>query len=402
MSQPAFFVDQASRDLKFSSTSIEAAAVEMVDEVLSGSARFNRSYNAFYLMAENIKEIGKQLNSPEFDVFVEFIISAVLLQTNTLSARQFSDSEYSIVEKYVGRERVQYYKKIQNTVNFRVNSLNLRYFPWIHQFFADAEGSLSTFVFGEDYRGPSPKFGAETLFLTFGSCFAKNIARYLTAVGMKVINFSSQEEASPMSFPELISRIMSEDEFALARDAIGKSASVCAIFTAGVGEQYQMASGECVYPHQIASSPAKMRSVVASIPAKGSDIVTGIENGFSRLSNLHSNITFICTVSPVPLNSTIGTGLGVIPKSAVSKSALHLAIHELCAKGDQRVFYFPSFEIVKDWAPLAGIQPFCADDGHPRHVSEDLIGIICGQFLKRFCEASFFERLNGLNSGVDK
>jgi hypothetical protein len=395
MDQIAFFVDRTSRELTFSSASIEAVAFEICDEVLSGSARFNVSYNAFYLMAENIKAIGKQLNSPAFDVFADFIISAVLLQTNMLPTRQFSDEDYAKVEIYIGKERTEYYKKLLGTVKFRTNTLNLQYFPWIHQLFADAERSLATYVFGTDYRSPDAKFNGETMFLTFGSCFAQNIARYLTAAGMKVINFSSQEEASPMSFPDLIARLMTQDEFGPARAAIASSASVCVIFTAGVGEQYQMTSGDLVYPQQIASSPAKMRSVTASVPARGSDIVSGIEAGFASLGTLHDNITFVCTVSPVPLNSTIGTRLGVIPKSAVSKSALHLAIHELCVSDDERVYYFPSYEVVKDWAPLAGIQPFCADDGHPRHVSENLIGIICGQFLKRFCEATYFERING-------
>jgi hypothetical protein len=60
-----------------------------------------------------------------------------------------------------------------------------------------------------------------------------------------------------------------------------------------------------------------------------------------------------------------------------------MGVRALSARND-KVRYFPSYEIVKDWAPLANFQPFAKDDGQPRHVSNNLVLIICLSFVKYY------------------
>ena len=98
----------------------------------------------------------------------------------------------------------------------------------------------------------------------------------------------------------------------------------------------------------------------------------------------------VVTLSPVPLDSTIGlTGTplrSAIEVDCVSKSRLRSAFDEICLRhgSDPSLYYFPSFEIVRWIAPMLPIANFGYDDAASRHVSSPVLDAICGAFIHRY------------------
>jgi hypothetical protein len=65
----------------------------------------------------------------------------------------------------------------------------------------------------------------------------------------------------------------------------------------------------------------------------------------STLSRLNPNIKLVLTLSPVPLARTFEFSSAIVA-DAVSKSVLRAAIHELIGMYPEKIFYFPSYEMV--------------------------------------------------------
>ena len=87
----------------------------------------------------------------------------------------------------------------------------------------------------------------------------------------------------------------------------------------------------------------------------------------------------IFTVSPVPLMATFRP-ISCLTASSVSKSILRSAVDELMRAhaSDSDLFYFPSFEIVKEFFA----DPYKPDNRHPK---DEIVHFIMQTFERHFC-----------------
>ncbi len=97
----------------------------------------------------------------------------------------------------------------------------------------------------------------------------------------------------------------------------------------------------------------------------------------------------VITVSPVPVINAMGLdnrgGLGPIEIDCQTKTTLRSSLGEvLLERGDDRVHYFPSFEIVR-WigSNLPG-SAFGDEDAASGHVSQALLDAIYGFFVRKY------------------
>jgi hypothetical protein len=375
-----FFSDSFSRSLEISARSTEEAIVRtaMAFFSLDGSANANVYYNGYYLLSERLIDRALQLQEHDALVGARFLRDLIVAQTNQ-PVPPLADADRAILARFIPPEFVKEYDRLQRRAAIGVELQHLHY-PQIHAQFADVDASLESFVFSSAYK---PTFGLDrdTLIVTMGSCFAGNIASHLGTKGLKVVNLASAEEASPATFPDLVERLQQDEDHAASLRQIRDHKSVCVIFTAGIGLMVRLKNGD--FLPQASIKAVAMRSVTAVLPAEPADISRRIGEGLAAMRRINPNCTMVCTVSPVPIGAAFVDRAGIIVSNSVSKAALLLGVQEL-ARTAVGVAYFPSYEIVKEWAPLAGVQPFSADDGHPRHVNGELVEIICAQFMKRF------------------
>jgi hypothetical protein len=87
----------------------------------------------------------------------------------------------------------------------------------------------------------------------------------------------------------------------------------------------------------------------------------------------------IFTLSPVPLMATFRP-ISCLTASSVSKAILRVALDELMrdCSGDANMFYFPSYEIVKEFF----VDPYRDDNRHPK---PEVIDFIMRTFERHFC-----------------
>ena len=94
----------------------------------------------------------------------------------------------------------------------------------------------------------------------------------------------------------------------------------------------------------------------------------------------------VFTLSPVPLNATF-TGQPTMVADCASKSILRAALNEFFFCDTANTYYWPSFEMVR-WVgahvPLATLW----EDNTPRHVNNEIVGIIIDNFVKKFFKQS--------------
>ncbi len=386
---PSFFIDKRSRSQLASSGSLRDQARILLGELASDTAFQANAYNSMYLRSLKLEEEAAASGDKaaiELSRFSRaFLLRSLGLDTNDM----FGKSDEEAVGHLVDAKIMTAYAAATKGSEF-LRKVGVTYYPRVHALFADIEYSATKFVFGEAYSSMAT-LGEKTLFVTMGSCFAENIGKVLHTLGLQVLNFASPEEASPTTFPELARNIRSDARFEQARMHIEQAESVCFVFTAGVGEIVRLRSGDVMASSELMRTPARMRSIEAVDVAEPSSVTANLGAGLKELCQINPSVRMVCTVSPVPLDVSFGRRLGVIPNNAYSKSVLMNGVRAFC-DSSEGVAYFPSYELVKDWAPLAGIQPFGVDDGHPRHVNQNLVLVICLLFTKYFLGNGFYRQ----------
>ncbi len=100
-----------------------------------------------------------------------------------------------------------------------------------------------------------------------------------------------------------------------------------------------------------------------------------LEAFFGLIRDHNPNVEFLLTVSPVHLKATFRSDLDVISASCASKSILR-AVADVLTAGNDRLHYFPSYEMATILAPLRGVNVY--PDNH--HVSADIVDVIMGTF----------------------
>jgi hypothetical protein len=375
-----FFIDNASKSLKISGGTPVQLILEMILDVQAARERFVTNYNGYLIIARNLSH--QHNGDGDLHLLSEFLIANILLQSHNNVTRLFSDSDLARIEAKYGKEIIGNFQALLRVYELR-KRFGANFFPRTICTFSDIEESLQNFVIGMETSGQI-FFGEDTVFVTMGSCFAENISKILSAAGYATINFASAEEASPATFEKFVGDLardhLSDPSFQL----ITSARNVCLIYTAGIGEMLGLSDGSEIAAAELKAHPVRMRSIERVRLVSEDEIVAGLNAGFQRFKErLNPNAKLICTVSPVPLEASFSRERRIIPASNLSKIALLLGVTKFCSSHPE-IDYYPSFEIVKDWAPLAGIQPFGFDDGEPRHVSRNLVLIICLMFIRKY------------------
>ncbi len=214
----------------------------------------------------------------------------------------------------------------------------------------------------------------ETTFYVMGTCFAVNLHQMLNQLGMPSIHVAHQEE---VPVETVFSNIETNEQL---QTHIAKDKNPCFILTLGFAE----------FEILDVTTPASAETELISDGRSGlaafqtpETICQFILDGAETLRKTNPALRLFVTVSPVPLQGT-RSGLGIFDANSISKSIVRLAIAQACAK-DPTIQYFPSYEIVTQVAPSAGVCAFGEDDGHPRHVNQQIVELICGLFIETFC-----------------
>lgn len=277
-----------------------------------------------------------------------------------------------------------------------------------------------------------------TNLFTLGSCFARNIAVYLEHKGFNIAPYIQAEDLnSPFSNAKLLSVCAAAPAIKKAYiehwvsvlypsdgktdpaavvtmelqklDQLHASLKSCEflIVTCGNVLDYFMPPlsatyevGPAVAPKFLTISSNEDITVRSHLTGKlkeaGAEfrIGTYAEAGqamdclYAAIRAINPDATLLFTLSPVPIDSALGLKhkLGAVEIDCISKSLLRAVLHEFMEKqeGDEKLFYFPSFEVVR-WIGACMEGPiFSKEDAASRHVSQQMLGGVYDYFIHKF------------------
>ncbi len=265
-------------------------------------------------------------------------------------------------------------------------------------------GGLEEYIL-KGWLPETPLITRETAITAFGSCFAMHLSKFLRDKGFDVqggglglqahivrfgegmVNsFAIRQQIEwglgVREFPERLwfgpdKQIASLDPDVreATREIIQKTEVF--IITLGLSEiWYDKTSGEAFW---------------RAIPA---DMFDPDLHGF-RLSTVEENRTnlqeivrligearpgakIVFTLSPVPLLATFRP-VSCITASSVSKAVLRVAIDDVVRDSHKGVYYFPSYEMVRECFP----DPYLADNRHPK---DEVVQAAMTTFLRHYCQ----------------
>lgn len=275
-----------------------------------------------------------------------------------------------------------------------------------------AKGGLEKYIL-EGWIPDSPIITKETSICTFGSCFAANVARYLKMRGYNVLTANSRFGGNNMSYiircgegmvnaPVIRQQfewalenkkfdedlwfdndktLAEYDEAIRAQTAQIFNQSEFFILTFGLSETwYNKRSGEAFWraiPQHLYDESKHGFKLL-----EPEENFQNIERIYQLIrKHLGTQVKLLMTLSPIPLVATFRP-VSCITANSFSKASLRCALDRMMRTygQDKNLFYFPSFEIVKDYFH----NPY---EGDNRHVRPEVIQTIMGTFEKSFCDS---------------
>lgn len=235
--------------------------------------------------------------------------------------------------------------------------------------------------------------------VTVGSCFAANLALALKEEGIIATNLTVGEIINS-TYANLeffqwalgASSFISEEMSRVNRDSIRsflESADVI-IYTLGVAPCFfDKSTGKFVLPQKTEG----VRGVM-----KGKYIFrnTTVEENYNNLKSMVALIRqsnpksdFVFSLSPVPLTSTLEPRSSM-EADCLSKAILRVAVEQIVSS-TPRCVYWPSFEIVR-WLGAYVPNMYGEEDGTTSHISERVIRLIMGLFLRTYMRSTQSDR----------
>ena len=254
---------------------------------------------------------------------------------------------------------------------------------------------------------PNTPFISKDHYITaFGSCFAVNVSNYLLKHGYRVFNESSAAAAAyvircgegmvnTFAVVQQFQWAYGEKEFneSLWFDKAGVETPYRAEIrqrTRAVFEQTDifiitLGLSEVWYNKQ--TGDVFWRAIPRSQfdPLRHGFKITSVGENLENLNTIYRiirerrpNASIIFTLSPIPLLATFRP-VSCITANSVSKSILRVAVDEFhrAHSQDKQLFYFPSFEMVKEYFR----DPFRGDN---RHVRGKIVNEIMDNFAKHY------------------
>jgi hypothetical protein len=240
---------------------------------------------------------------------------------------------------------------------------------------------------------------------TFGSCFARHITEYLNTAGYDVADYRRGKHAlvircgegmvhtaaiaqqfrwaygeaefnEPLWYDYNGNQVDYEEAIRDDTRTIFDRTNVF-ILTLGLSEVWYDKKTQEVFWRAIPKSrydPERHGFKVLSVAENAENL----ETIYGLIRQKRPQATIICTLSPIPLRATFRP-ISCITANSVSKASLRVAVDEFMRNhpDDKRLFYFPSYEIVKD----VTADPYL-DDLH--HVRPKVITLIMRVFDQYF------------------
>jgi hypothetical protein len=251
----------------------------------------------------------------------------------------------------------------------------------------------------ETFNVNLPNLDKDSCVLSIGSCFAANIRKHLSLLGVKVndLTFFDDQITTTTTVKEYFDWITfeSNDEpgFLYKKDGyvkIGKiegnsleetrkklnnslKISDCIVITYGLSESWQHKETK----KNIWKWPGKEKSddyELKLLSAK--ENCFNIDQTITLLRKHNQKAVVILTLSPVPLHSTFRKDFNVNIANCASKSRLRSGLDEFfILNSDKKVFYWPSYEFITQ-------HPDPWEDDK-RHVKDDIISSIMNSFTNK-------------------
>jgi hypothetical protein len=277
-----------------------------------------------------------------------------------------------------------------------------RFFPKTQDEFADLSAIIESYVL-PGWLPEMPLFSGDSSVLTMGSCFAQNLRNYLAERGLQsdwlfvppglnntfaLRNFLdwclTGERGSdaywydqhdqggavkwqPPAEHEAYRRVL--------RDMSGM------VLTIGLAEVWYDSDSGGVFWRGVPKSiydPRRHKCRVSTVQENTDNLAHMVRS----LRALRPDLPIIVTLSPIPLKATFERP-SIVTADCVSKSTLRVAIHELMQQDHDKLYYWPSFEIVR-WLGSHIEEALFGEDGKPRHVNRRTVRFILETFIRHY------------------
>lgn len=252
---------------------------------------------------------------------------------------------------------------------------------------------------------PTPIFGRDARLVTFGSCFATYLRRYLEArnktsetiqIAEELNNtwalrsylewcFTGDESHTSYWFETAEKRYAPPRPFEDYRRMMQEADGF--VLTLGLSEVWRDRESGGVFWKGVPDTVFRegRHEIVLSTPQENFENIRRIREIFREHCG---DKPVIFTVSPVPLKATF-RGIPCLEADCASKSVLRSAVEMLMAEKAPNIHYWPSYEIVRWLGAHLERSPYGSGlmgNNGTRHVAHDVVDAIVSSFIQSFFE----------------
>jgi GSCFA family len=295
----------------------------------------------------------------------------------------------------------------------RWHALGAKLYPSEQELFEGDLGRLIREYVIPGWAPSEPLLEADDSVFTLGSCFARELLRFLTKAGVAskrfwipsglnntfaILDFFSwcatgAETGRGFRYDRLETGEIREWKPEAERQAYAAAFAEAGafVFTFGLSEVWEDRETGGVFwrgvPEEIFDAERHHFRLTTV-----DENTANIRRITELVRELNRDAPIVFTLSPVPLMATF-RDVSCMTADCVSKSVLRVAIDQVMSEAHPNVYYWPSFEIVR-WAGDHLAWPaYGAHNRKPRDVSKDLVAAIIDAFVDAFYTAAAVAQL---------
>lgn len=289
-------------------------------------------------------------------------------------------------------------------------------FPRKQKEFADPSRLIEKYVLPGWLPEAAP-FTGESLLLTMGSCFAKELRNFLMERGMSsewmfvppglnntfaIRNFvdwclTGNRSSDAFWYDEHLDggamKWEPPAEHAFYRQVLKRIDGL--VLTIGLAEIWYEKATDAVFWRGVPKSiydEEKHDCRISTVAENRENLSATIR----AIKAVRPELPIIVTLSPIPLKATFQPN-SCFTADCLSKSILRVAIDEVMREGHQGLHYWPSFEIVR-WMGGHMDHSLFGEDGNTRHINRATVRMIMETFLKHYFVAEGSPGVNGVEA----
>jgi hypothetical protein len=265
----------------------------------------------------------------------------------------------------------------------------------------------------------APLLSSDDKVITLGSCFARELRRYLNEGGFSAGNFWVPTGLNnTFAILDFVSWCVTGEQtgagYRYDRDDegdvrewtpdaerdeyLGQFESAGAfVFTLGLAEVWHDSETGQVFwrgvPKDVYDAD-RHAFRLTTVQENEENVLRIIE----LIRSVNPRAPIVLTLSPVPLMATF-RDIPCLTADCVSKSVLRTALDLVIARKPENVYYWPSFEIVRWVGGHVPWRAYGADDHRARNVSRYLVSQIIDAFIESFYEPEAVATMRSRNPG---